>query len=95
MVSGSPASLRVTFYRNAMPIATQVINNTRVNGTGNNTMVAGVHTGEPLTITYSNNGTQTATASIKHEASKAQTYIVYISQISTAAVGTSTGGPGK
>ena len=48
-----------------------------------------------LTITYSNNGTQTATASIKHEASKAQTYIVYISQISTAAVGTSTGGPGK
>jgi predicted methyltransferase MtxX (methanogen marker protein 4) len=85
----------VTFFRGVDAIATQVISGARNDVTGNITLTATTHTGEAVTVTFANNGTQVASATIVHDESMAQTSVLFQSIKDGTALGGFSGGGGK
>lgn len=93
--TSSPQSLTATFARGGIQIATQTVTATRVDLTGAITLVSGAHTGEQVSVTFSNNGTQIASATLSHDLSLAQTTITFQALKDGTAIGSYSGGPGK
>ena len=88
------ADLTFVFYRGAFTISTVVVTGTRDNVTGYNTLTS-VVTGESITVTYTNNGTQIAAAVMVHNESMAQTAALFQSLKDGTALGSYSGGGGK
>jgi hypothetical protein len=76
-------------------VTTQVITGTRTDATGFWTLIAGAHTGEPVTVeAFIGVGTQSALAIITHTATGKKATLAFVSAIDTSALGGAVGGSG-